>query len=49
VNLLKSCGFVEKLWICRKVIEKLWICCGFVVKLCCTANPQQIEQMEFEL
>jgi hypothetical protein len=85
VDLSKSCGFVEKLWICCGFVEKLWICCGFVEKsskscefvvdlskscgfvvdlskscgfvvdllwICCTtctANPQQIEQVEFEL
>jgi hypothetical protein len=55
------CGFVEKLWICCGFVEKLWICCGFAMDLlynllysiccttCCTANPQQIEQVEFEL
>jgi hypothetical protein len=35
---------VEMLWICCGLVEKLWICYGFS----CTANPQQIEQMEFE-
>jgi hypothetical protein len=31
--------------ICCGLIEKLWICC----RTCCTTNPQQIEQVEFEL
>jgi hypothetical protein len=32
-------------WICRKAVDLLGICCT----TCCTANPQQIEQVEFEL
>jgi hypothetical protein len=36
---------MDLLWICRKVVDLLWICCT----TCCKANPQQIEQAEFEL
>jgi hypothetical protein len=43
-NILTCRGVVGWLWIWRKV-EKLWSCCT----TCCTTNPQQIEQMEFEL
>ena len=39
------CGFVVNLWICRELVDLLWICCT----TCCTTNPQQIEQAEFEL
>jgi hypothetical protein len=56
VDLLWICRkVVDLLWICRKVVDLsksrrkvvdlLWICCT----ACCTANPQQIEQVEFEL
>jgi hypothetical protein len=42
---------VDLLWICRKAVDLLWICRKAVDLLwvCCTANPQQIEQVEFEL
>jgi hypothetical protein len=47
LDMSKSCGFVVDL------SKNLGICCGFVVDLlyttCCTANPQQKEQVEFEL
>jgi hypothetical protein len=35
--------YVDLFWISRKVVELLWICCT----PCCTANPQQIEKVEF--
>jgi hypothetical protein len=44
VNLLWIC-FTTSCTTCRKVVDLLWICCT----ICCTANPQQIEQVEFEL
>jgi hypothetical protein len=37
--------FVVDLSKSRKVVDLLWICCT----TCCTTNPQQIEQVEFEL
>jgi hypothetical protein len=36
---------IEMLWICCGLVEMLWICCT----TCGTANPQQTEQVEFEL
>jgi hypothetical protein len=40
-----TCGdVVDLLWICRKVVDLLWIRCTS-----CTVNPQQIEQVAFEL
>jgi hypothetical protein len=49
LDMSRCWGFIVDL----SKVEKLWICCGFVVDLLSnlmyTTNPQQIEQVEFEL
>ena len=40
------CGFVEKLWICRKAVDLLWICRKAVdlLWICCGFAVQQVVQ-----
>jgi hypothetical protein len=38
---LSSPQQIHNIVTCREVVDLLWFCC----KTCCTANPQQIEQV----
>jgi hypothetical protein len=43
LDMSRCCGFVEKLWICRKAVDLLWIC-RKVVDLCCGFAVQLVVQ-----
>jgi hypothetical protein len=53
IHNILTCIDVVDLSKSREVVDLLWSCCGFVVdllyNLLYTTNPQQIEQVEFEL